>query len=453
MAALLLLGALAACGGGGGGGRQPVSSTAGMPPNYAPPGPPSDPWGPYISQAAHRFDVPQPWIRTVIRQESGGHQYMRGQPVTSDAGAMGLMQLMPATYGELAARFGLGPDPYDPHDNIMAGTGYIRDLYGQFGSPAFLAAYNAGPHRLQAYLAGHGSLPNETVNYLASAAPGLGNERPTSGPLATFADAGRLPAPAPLHDYVRAPGAQCWQDPDAAYDPTAPCRSAPPVRVAAAIPAVRTAARTVLATRGPCWQDPNAAYDPDAPCRAAPPVQVAAAIPAARYAAVASPAPWSPPPAPVQAALRAAPAYRGPCWQDPNAAYDPAAPCRRAPAARAIAQAPAPYRFPGNLQIARAQVASAQGAPIRRAMATGRWAIQVGAFATPAQARRTAESVRSLAPAQLGGAQAVLGTTAPFGGQVMYRARLLGLSAENASAACRDLRAQSQACTPIAPGG
>ncbi len=409
---LLLLCALSACGGGGGV-QRPVYSGAGYAPNYAPPGPASDPWGPYIVQASSRFNVPQPWIRTVIKQESGGRQYAHGQPITSDAGAMGLMQLMPATYGELATRFGLGPDPYEPHDNIMAGTGYIKDLYGQFGAPTFLAAYNAGPHRVQMYLAGHGSLPNETVNYLASAAPGLGSERPLSGPLAAFADSSALPTPVPvLHDFVRAPSAQCWQDPDAAYDPDAPCRSAPPIRVAAAVarvqpapafvPAPAYAAATPQRPAVGCWQDPDAAYDPTAPCRAAPPVRVAAPTPPARIYAAA---------------------------------------------------APAPYHFPGNLQVVRYQVASAQAAPIRRAMATGRWGIQVGAFATPGEARRTAESVRSLAPAELGGAQAVLGTTAPFGGQVMYRARLLGLSAQNAATACRDLHAASQACVAVAPGG
>ena len=425
---LAMLCLLSACGDGG---HRAVTQRDTGAPNYAPPGPPGDPWGPYIGQASGRFGVPQPWIRAVIHQESGGRQYAHGQPITSDAGAMGLMQLMPATYGELATRFGLGPDPYEPHDNIMAGTGYIKDLYQQFGSPAFLAAYNAGPHRLQVYLAGHGSLPNETVNYLASAAPLLGSERPVSGPLAAFAEQPEPTAPAPvLHDFAQAPSARCWQDPDAAYDPTAPCHSAPPasalarVAVARPVPVGRVAYARPQAAN--CWRDPDAAYDPAAPCRQAPPAPAAAPAPAPRAYAAARPAAH--------------------CWQDPNAAYDPGAACRTAPQARtAIAVA---YHFPGNLAVARAQ-----GSPIRPAMATGRWAIQVGAFASPGEARRTAESVRSLAPAELGGAQAVLGTTAPFGGQVMYRARLAGLSATSAAAACRDLRAQSQTCVAVAPGG
>ncbi len=452
---MLLVCVLAACGGGG---RQRVVTTTSGPANYAPPGPPQDPWGPYIGQAANRFGVPQPWIRTVIHQESGGRQYLHGQPITSDAGAMGLMQIMPATYSELAGRFGLGPDPYDPHDNIMAGTGYIKDLYAQFGSPAFLAAYNAGPHRVQMYLAGRGSLPNETVNYLASAAPGLGNERPASGPLAAFAQQSAPAAPGPvLHDFAQGASARCWQDPDAAYDPNAPCRSAPPqalvqtvVAVAPPVP-VGAYARPGSRPGANCWQDPNAAYDPSAPCRSAPPSPAYAPTLAQAPAFSQTPAPRIVASAQPRMTI---PAQRRParCWQNPNAAYDPTSPCKAAPPAQAAVRvavsSPAPYRFAGNLSVARAQ-----GAPIRPAMATGRWAIQVGAFATPEQARRTAESVRSLAPGELGSAQAVLGTTAPFGGQVMYRARLLGLSAQNAAAACRDLRAQAQSCVAVAPGG
>jgi soluble lytic murein transglycosylase-like protein len=43
-------------------------------------------------------------------------------------GAMGLMQIMPKTWGESRARYGLAADPFEPHDNILAGAGYIREL-------------------------------------------------------------------------------------------------------------------------------------------------------------------------------------------------------------------------------------------------------------------------------------------------------------------------------------
>ena len=57
---------------------------------------------------------------------------------------MGLMQVMPATYDELRQQYNLGDDPYDPANNIMAGAAYMREMYDIYGSPGFLAAYNAG---------------------------------------------------------------------------------------------------------------------------------------------------------------------------------------------------------------------------------------------------------------------------------------------------------------------
>ena len=125
---------------------------------YPPPGPPEDPWGPYIREAAGRYGVPEQWVRAVMQQESGGQEQ-----AVSPVGAMGLMQVMPATYDGLRARYGLGDDPYDPHNNILAGTAYIREMYDRFGAPGFLAAYNAGPDRVDGYLAGAASLPDETV--------------------------------------------------------------------------------------------------------------------------------------------------------------------------------------------------------------------------------------------------------------------------------------------------
>jgi cell division septation protein DedD len=141
--------------------------------SYAPPGPAEDPWGPYIREASARFDVPEGWIRPLIRVESGGKQYLNGGLITSGAGAMGLMQVMPGTYGELRDRYNLGDDPFDPHDNIMAGVAYMREMYELYGSPGFLAAYNAGPARLDDYLANVRPLPDETRRYIAMIAPNL----------------------------------------------------------------------------------------------------------------------------------------------------------------------------------------------------------------------------------------------------------------------------------------
>jgi hypothetical protein len=141
--------------------------------NYTPPGPPEDPWGPYIREASAKYDVPEVWIRSLMRQESGGKLYVNGGLVTSPVGAMGLMQVMPATYDGLRERYALGDDPYDPHDNIMAGTAYMREMYDIYGTPGFLAAYNAGPARLDDYLNNVRGLPNETRRYVASIAPNI----------------------------------------------------------------------------------------------------------------------------------------------------------------------------------------------------------------------------------------------------------------------------------------
>ena len=87
---------------------------------------------------------------------------------------MGLMQIMPDTFDELRRRYTLGSDPFEPHDNIMVGAAYIREMSTATAHPAFSAAYNAGPYRLENYLGGSDSLPDETVNYVASIAPRLG---------------------------------------------------------------------------------------------------------------------------------------------------------------------------------------------------------------------------------------------------------------------------------------
>ena len=149
--------------------------------HYTAPGSASDPWGPYIIEASARYDVPQSWIRGVIHQESSGLQFMADGTLTiSDKGAMGLMQVMPETYDELRGRYGLGDDPYDPHSNILAGTAYLREMYDQYGMPAFLAAYNAGPGRLDKYLANTAALPDETRRYVAMIAPVIYHDRPAS---------------------------------------------------------------------------------------------------------------------------------------------------------------------------------------------------------------------------------------------------------------------------------
>lgn len=144
--------------------------------NYPPPGPPGDPWGPYVVAAAAEFDVPERWIREVMRVESGGRE-----DAVSPVGAMGLVQVMPATYEELRGRYSLGDDPFHPRDNIRAGTAYMREMYDRFGSPGFLAAYNAGPRGLERWLYEGRPLPDETRRYVAMIAPRIRGIQPVNG--------------------------------------------------------------------------------------------------------------------------------------------------------------------------------------------------------------------------------------------------------------------------------
>ena len=122
----------------------------------------------HIADAAQRFKLPAAWIRAVLRAESSGDSR-----AISSKGAMGLMQIMPSTWAEIRVRHHLGSDPYDPHDNIIAGAAYIRELFERYGSPGWIAAYNAGPGRYEASLSGR-PLPAETRAYVATVAPALG---------------------------------------------------------------------------------------------------------------------------------------------------------------------------------------------------------------------------------------------------------------------------------------
>ena len=129
-------------------------------------------WRPYIAEASVRFGVPVAWIEQVMRAESGGRTRLGGRPITSHAGAMGLMQLMPGTWTEMRSAYRLGNDPHDPRDNIIAGTAYLRMMHDRFGYPGMFAAYNAGPGRYAEHLATSRALPGETRAYLAAVTGG-----------------------------------------------------------------------------------------------------------------------------------------------------------------------------------------------------------------------------------------------------------------------------------------
>lgn len=140
-----------------------------------------------ISEASVRFAIPEHWIRAVMRVESAGNPQ-----AISQAGAMGLMQVMPGTWAELRQHHGLGGDPFDPRDNIIAGTAYLRAMLDRYGTVgAMLAAYNAGPGRYDEFLSTGRPLPAETRAYVATLAPILNGD-------------GALPHPSAASDWREA---------------------------------------------------------------------------------------------------------------------------------------------------------------------------------------------------------------------------------------------------------
>jgi len=124
-------------------------------------------WQPMVAKASRRFGIPAAWINAVMRVESGGRTMLSEKmPMVSEKGAVGIMQVMPKTYAEMRTQHRLGPEPFDPSDNIQAGTAYLRWLKSKYPYPAMFAAYNAGPQRVDNLLAQGTPLPDETRAYV-----------------------------------------------------------------------------------------------------------------------------------------------------------------------------------------------------------------------------------------------------------------------------------------------
>jgi soluble lytic murein transglycosylase-like protein len=137
--------------------RKPPRNLAPSQPQASSPGPPSarekrrpqwwerrsDAPPDEIDRAAKVFNIPAELIRAVIAVESAGDTSAK-----SHKGAVGLMQLMPETAGQMYVE-----DPVDPAQNIMGGTRYLRQLANEFAGDMVLvlAAYNAGPDAVRKY--------------------------------------------------------------------------------------------------------------------------------------------------------------------------------------------------------------------------------------------------------------------------------------------------------------
>ncbi len=468
--------------------------------DYSPPGPSSDPWGPYIREASSKYDVPEKWIREVMRQESGGKMYSRsGTLVTSGAGAMGLMQVMPATYDELRGRYReLGDDPYDPHNNIMAGSAYLREMFDIYGAPGFLAAYNAGPGRLDDYLTRNRTLPLETRRYVAAIGPrisGFEPDRPSPGaayamnnvPLdipagprypsmgTQFASA----APAPSAPIVLRPQAEPVEVAEApvsrgSFIKLSPQPAPEPVAVADAGPFIKLDAPTP-SYAPPSYSPPS--YSPT--YAAAAPLPAPVAIGAGR-----APIKLNPPAAMLADATPFEPEPRG--WAGSTGRTAAAMPipepptpppgartqlARRGTAAGSrpieVAEFPEPPRMPTRYAAAAeltpssprsrgfSLIPTASAAPVHRGAApiastSGAWAVQVGAFASSNQAQTATAAARQNARDVLGGAQTVVAGVRQSGG-TLYRARLGGLSRDAAAQACERLSRARTNCMVVSP--
>ena len=134
---------------------------------------PVDRWRKFIEQGSVGVGVPARGLGQVMGAGSGGLPVVNGRPIRSRAGAMGLMQLMPATWATMRARLKLGDNPDDPADNILAGAGFLRLMYDRFGYPGLFAAYNAGPGSYARAKANGSPLPAETQAYLVSVTRGI----------------------------------------------------------------------------------------------------------------------------------------------------------------------------------------------------------------------------------------------------------------------------------------
>lgn len=405
-------------------------------------GPADDEWGVHIYNASQRFDVPELWIRAVMHVESRGRQFMNGRPTTSPAGAQGLMQVMPATYNELRARYDLGYDAYNPEDNILAGTAYIREMYEQFGSPGFLAAYNAGPGRYQRVLDGRQGMPEETRNYINMIGPYVVQAdprvrvredielegSPQRAQMLQLAE--RAPAPDFLPESRRtAAPLQTASEPATVVDQGEldRARARADAQIAANTAAVDRQREAALARLN--------AENSITPIQTAP-----------TGSSTATGIPTAPPVAEVTQTATAPTQVIPSSPTTAVAAQQPAViqqvPTSTPSAAQAAATVPP--------SVTQATASPAQSAAVVGVSPAGSWGVQVGAFSTEQQVLVALDEAQAAAPFLLSTAQRQ-SMAVSTGNGTLYRARLAGLDADQAFAACQALRRSGQDCVRVSP--
>ena len=402
---------------------------------YAPPGSSDDPWGPYITEASQRFDIPEIWIRSVIQRESGGRLFHNGELVTSAPGAMGLMQLMPPTYDAMRSQYNLGNDPYDPHDNVLAGTAYIRQMYDIYGSPGFLAAYNAGPGRLEDFISRSRTLPRETRNYVAAIGREIAGIYPNSRSQADLLVASHTSGQSAEYAAAALPTGTAASIRNAWAQRTG--GNARPVEVAEAPTSSGEDTTPVVPSPTYTRQMAPVSNNTESP-------QAVSSVWAARMKASGASTETQEEP---QASAE-------PVAAQPVVINDSAMPTAR-PArsnsrfalisSASAASAPLSSRTTTNSRVA----TTTESATVASSRA---WAIQVGAFSTPSLAQAATSRARSKASNDLSSARTQIASVRLARGQI-YRARLTGLSHSEATAACHRLDIGSANCVVVSPEG
>ena len=174
-----------------------------------------------IESAAKANNLPLEFFARVIWQESRFQSDAVGPVTRGGTRAQGIAQFMPGTASERRLL-----DPFDPVQALPKSAEFLRELRDQFGNLGLAAAaYNAGPNRVHAWLAGTGNMPPETRNYVTAitgstveewAAAGRGTKMPPSSPMTScrelMALLKRAPNPfvARLEQNVQAAATKAW---------------------------------------------------------------------------------------------------------------------------------------------------------------------------------------------------------------------------------------------------